>query len=94
MSRKITFKVGIPQESVTVDLNEVNEDIEKWLKWWQGPGPKDICPFVSVRGRCLDICGRIFPTIENVYKTCPFKQKFNEVALKPLVQRILDEISK
>lgn len=94
MSRKITFKVGIPQKSVTVDLHEVTETIEKWLKWWQGPGPKDICPFVTVHGRCVDICGKIFPEIENVYKSCPFKKEYDEICLKALVQRIIDEISK
>lgn len=95
MSRKITFKVGIPVQSITIDPDEVNEAMVKGLKWWQGNGPKDICPFISVPGRCKNICGDLFLDIENVYKKgCPFKEKYDEIALKSLVKKLLEEIGK
>lgn len=101
MSRTITFQVGIPAMSVTVNLDEVTEDKIRGLIWWQRDGPKDICPFIflhfgKTKGlyKCKYICGRIFPNIENVYKTCPFKQKYNQVTLTALVQRVLDELGK
>lgn len=102
MSRIITFKVGIPAESIAINLDEVNEENKiRGLKWWQSTGLKKLCPFLTAhfgknKGsfRCKDICGRIFPEIENVYKTCPFQQKYNQISLTALVQRILDELGK
>jgi len=94
MARVITFKVGIPIKSVRLDPDEVNESMKKGLEWWQGTGPKDICPFISVPGRCRDLCGRLFLDADNVYKECPFKQTYSEVELTALVQKLIEEISK
>ncbi len=60
--------------TLSVNVDAVDDEIEKGLEWWKKvpDASKPLCPFVTVRRLCPDICGTILAHLD-VYKECPFK---------------------
>ena len=77
---------------ITVNLDAVDDEMIKGLEWWKKVPDlsKPLCPFVSVRSRCIESCGSMIKHLD-VYKQCPFKSGvYISSFLKELVEKILE----
>jgi hypothetical protein len=78
--------------SLTVNVDIIDKEMAKGLEWWKScpDASRPICPFVSVRGLCINLCGNIFAKLD-VYKECPFKSGvYANSFLKEFVDKMLE----
>jgi hypothetical protein len=93
--KKQSFQIGIPLQTINIDMEAISECMVRGLRWWANTkGPYTDCPFIICNNSCSDLCGKLFIDVNLGRNDCPFKRNFSEVVLKALVEKILNEIGK